>query len=187
MIDIISNYAIKVKTPEDSVLREAFANLTYGKQSDSQSSDKEKVKSISYRPPNSSQNYNIDYFTAYTYITIPHEELKKMEEEDFWITSKATVLLETIRQIMKTETFHMTAKMIKEDFTNKLYDDRKRSTLPKFLSSSVIRVTPVNFITDHLVQSTANDITGHLFNNRLSSKKYEKSSTAATDGSSSPN
>ena len=172
MIDIITNYVNKVKTPEDSVLCEAFANLTYGKQSDDQSSDKEKVKTVLYKPPNSSQSYNIEYYTAYTYITIPFEEFNSDEQETFWVTSKATLFLENIQQIMKTETFRLSFTMIKGDFANKLYDDRKRSTLPKFLSSTVIRVSPVVFLTDHVIQATSNEITGHLYNSRLSVKKY---------------
>ena len=62
--------------------------------------------------------------------------------------------------------------MIKKDFADKLFDDRKQSTLQKFLSSAVIRVSPVIFLTDHVIQATANKITGHLYNNRLSTKKY---------------
>ena len=172
MLDIITNYVNRVKSTEDPVLAEAFSNLTYGKQSDDESSDKEKVKTVVYKPPNSSQSYNIEYYTGYTYVTIPHEELNSDEDEANWVTSKATLFLENIQQIMSLDIFRISLTMIKKDFADKLYDDRKRSTLPKFLSSAVIRVSPIVFLTDHVIQATANEITGHHYNNRLSTKKY---------------
>ena len=181
MLDIISKYANKVKQPEDPVVLEAFSNMTYGKQSDPGSADKEKARSISYKPPNSSQVYEIESHTAYTYITIPHEEFHSIQEETDWIVSKATAFLETLRIIMTTPTFRMSSSMIKEEFSKKIFDNNKRSNLPKFLSSAVIRVTPVNSLTDHLIQGTANEITGRLYNNRLQNRKYTSTTNMATD------
>ena len=70
--------------------------------------------------------------------------------------------------------------MIKGDFASKLYDNSKQSTLPKFLSSAVIRVSTVIFLTNHLVQSTANNITGRVYNNQLSNKNYNTPTNTAT-------
>ena len=172
MVDIIKNYVKKIKPPEDPVLEEAFLKLEVSQQADPKSKDKEKIHTLSYKPPNSSESYEIQIHTAYTFITIPNEEFNSVEEETTWIVEKATAFLENIRSIMATSTFRLSFAMIKQDFSTKLFDKNKRSNLPKFLSSAVIRVSPVVNLTDHVIQSTAHVITSVFYSNRLPTKKY---------------
>ena len=175
-------------TVGDPQLEQALDNLSYGPASDPDSYDKEKPLVTPYPPPNDfSKVILIENHCAYTFVTIPVENLTTKAEEQEWIDSASVRVLKGLHDIMKSPEFRATVEKIgetrRQNYIKKLYSPSMKTNLVKFLNASVVKVTKNRMLTDLVTQSVSNDIIAHLYRNchshdhaKYSAKKNDNAS-----------
>ena len=158
--------------------------MTHGAAVDQNSTNKNKRRVQSFpRPNNPKKTFHIHVNYAYTYITIPVDEFLTREDESEWCASAVTNVLKGIISTMKKDEFKATLERFgrRRSYVAKLYDSSKKTCLSNFLDKAVVKAAPVDFLTNHVIQSVSNDIMTHLYDNRQATKKYSVQA-ASRDG-----
>ena len=160
----------------DELLFEAFSNMTSGKASDPDNSDKNVPLVTIYNPPNDpKKSIQLNVERAYTFFTIPHESLKNEKAEMEWLKSTIPRILRGLRDTLNTPLFKATMERLgqgrRQGHINKLYNPSQKSNLPKFLNGCLVKCEPVRMLTDHVIQVVSNDIMTHLWQHKTSEPK----------------
>ena len=176
ILGVPTTYA-QVVNIKDTHLREARLNMLIGKASDPDNVDKTVPHFVLYKPPNDPKKVvRIENHRCYTMISIPFETLANTKDEETWIKATIERVLRGIRTIMSSDAFRGILEKVGESrqasYVAKLYSAHSKSNLPKFLNGALIRVLPVRFFTDHLIQNDSNEIMTQLWQSRLAKPKY---------------
>ena len=174
--EIFRNYA-KVMDIADPLLFEALSNMTTGKASNPDSPDKNKPLITLYSPKDEpSKSFKLDISRCFTYITIPVDSLSSFDEETHWCENAVDKVLGGIRDMMSDAFFRAALERIGQtrssSYIQKLFDPSKKTNLPKFLASAVIKTKPVVYPTDHVIQAVSNEIMTRFWENSLEKPKY---------------
>jgi hypothetical protein len=127
---------------------------------------------------------DIPIFVMGTYIKIPTtDKIQSSEDEDAWITTKATSLFHELKMVMQTETFKEVMNSVNPSYAQKIFNTSRSSNLFTFLKRAVIRIEKVQHLTGLLTRACRDDVTNHLWSSRLSHTKYvpERSDTESED------
>lgn len=177
MVPVLKTYA-EVMDIKDKAVFEFLTNMTFGKASDPDQTDKNKPLVTEYKPPNDPhKTINIDIYRAYSYITIPLDKIKTRTAEEDWILSAGTRVGRGLIDAMNSDTFKATLEKIgmtrRQNYVSKLYLPSQKTNLPKFLSSAVIKTRMERKkLNHHVIQSVSNDMYSILWSNRLNHAKY---------------
>ena len=172
MASVLNKFSTIAPSVNVSV-QEALQNLTYGKARDPDSSSPSTSLVVHYTPPGKKDVILIDVYVAYTYVTIPYETISSVKEETTWMSDTTTNVMQEIKTIMSSDIFKsVLEKTTHESFFHKLYAPERKSNLPKFLNSCVVRSLPCLHYTDHVVQDVSNMISDKMFECRLQNRKY---------------
>ena len=161
----------------DLVVREALLNFSFGKASDPDKVDKNMVLQAMFNPSdNPTKTMTLDVFRAYTFFTIPVDDIDNKTDEGKWLHDAATRILRGIQQTMISDVFKETLECIASSrrtaYIGKLYRKDMKSNLPRFCNGAVVRADPIVRLTDHVIQTVCNDMMSHLYQNRVQGYKY---------------
>lgn len=127
----------------------------------------------------------IDVYVMYTMFTIPHNTMNTAAEEGVWIKDMGEKLLREIRSIMQTPIFkNVLARMGQAQFIEKLFDNRRKSNLLKYLSGCVLQVNEVPNFTDEVIQEVSNKMVMAMYDASLQMRKYPEENLDAALGDS---
>lgn len=183
MVNILSKMHKCVRIT-DPILVEALENMTHAYARDPDSPDAHKKLVKIFTPPGEPQkNIPIEEFRAYTYITIPVENLETTEQETEWLVRTIEALMLQIGDLMNSNVFELTLKknQLKKDFINKIYDHNKKGNIRDFLNGVRGKASSVVHLTDHVIQPEADLIMTHLYKNRCVEAKYADDSDEQDD------
>ena len=130
-----------------------------------------------YTPPNNPlEVISTNVRHAYSYITIPLEQINTRDDEDSWISDTARQVGQSLVAAMKTLSFRASLEKIslvrKRNHTSKICLPSHRLNLPAFLNSVVVRSQPIRRFTDHVTKSAGTELLFLLWSNRLGRFKY---------------
>lgn len=169
----------------DMYIQEALQNMTFGKARDEDSPDRNQAKVVNYTPPGKKDVILIDVYVMYTMFTIPHNTMNTAAEEGVWIKDMGEKLLREIRSIMQTPIFkNVLARMGQAQFIEKLFDNRRKSNLLKYLSGCVLQVNEVPNFTDEVIQEVSNKMVMAMYDASLQMRKYPEENLDAALGDS---
>ena len=169
---VLKTYSTVIPHP-DMHIQEALQNMSFGKARDTDSADRNLAKVVNYTPPGKKDVIVIEVFTMYTWFTIPYATMNTTTEEGIWIQGKCERLVEEIRRIMQTSVFKtVLSKMGNTLFFEKLFDPKRKSNLPKFLSGCSVRVEECEVFTDEVIQEVSNKMVMGMYETSLPMRKY---------------
>jgi hypothetical protein len=96
-----------------------------------------------------------------------------IQAETTWIQAKCAAILEHIRTLLGKHSFRLVMQQMRSDFTDKIYNPtRGTNNLPGFLEHAILRISPFQHGTDHVIKEVSDEIAQTLFKTRLRSCKY---------------
>ena len=162
-----------VKPAPDMTVQECLQNMSFGKARDKDNGDAGTPLVVHYTPPGKKDVILIDVFQMWSMITIPHETIATSAEEATWMKDTTERICNHLRDIMMGPIFKEVLKRtVHENFFEKLYASDRKSNLPKFLNTCIIKYKPCVHYTDHVIQEVSNSIVDKMYECRIPQRKY---------------
>lgn len=171
MVHVLKKFVLGTTTTLDPVLIEAFANLTAVHRPDPK--DKTLPMQESFTPQGQTKPIMLSQYTSLTYISIPLDVATSIQAETTWIQAKCAAILEHIRTLLGKHSFRLVMQQMRSEFTDKIYNpNRGTNNLPGFLEHAILRISPFQHGTDHVIKEVSDEIAQTLFKTRLRCCKY---------------
>ena len=156
LAEVFRNLA-EVDPITDIIVHEAMTNFSCGKASDPDNTDKNVVLTTDFSPKDDpKRKITLDIYRAYTYFTIPVDTITSVDDEKRWIHDTSLRALRGMQTLMSSDAFKETLECLaanrQGDYIKKLFSPSLKTNLPKFLSGAVVRVDPIERLTDHVIQ-----------------------------------
>jgi len=163
--------------PVAPLLKEGLQNMVHMSASDPNDPDKTRPLITEYTPRDDpKKTIVIPNYRLVTYLSIPATASGTRAEEMQWSTKTTESFLRALRDFMASNSFTQVLLQIgkarRGDYTQKLFNTRTKTNLPKFLNSAVVKATSCDKITDHLIMSECKSIFKHLYKHKVSTPKY---------------
>jgi len=156
-------------------VEEAFKNMKWGKMRDL-SGPEDKVMMTHWTSPTSKATRDFPNNVAWTYITIPVDEIATTAAETSWIMQTAENIGATIKQVLLTNTFEACFEKATNNpnIWRAITDEKNPAkNYQKFIEGCRIKVEECNNLNEHLtLHDGVKQITTLLFNSRLKERKY---------------